>query len=139
MSDPIAPPTARRPEEVVELVSQALSNGDLDAALAQYEHGALLQPWARDAAMAGDSVRDALLCLMDLRLPLSVTVRAVLPTGGLALVLGDRQMAGTGPDCQRIQLSGHGSTVVRHQSDGAWRIVAEAWCLEGPGEAGVRG
>jgi hypothetical protein len=35
--DPIAPPVAGRPAEAVELVSLAVSDGDLEAALAQYE------------------------------------------------------------------------------------------------------
>ncbi len=133
MSDPIPPPTARQPEEVLELVSLALSDGDLEAALAQYERGALLRPWVRQAASDGNSIGDILLCLMELRLPLSARVRAVLPTCGLALVLGERHMAGAGPDGQPIQLSGIGSTIVRQQPDGAWRIAADAWCLDGPG------
>jgi hypothetical protein len=45
MSDPIQPPAARRPEEALELVSQALSDGDLEAAVAQYEKTALLAYW----------------------------------------------------------------------------------------------
>lgn len=135
MPDTIPPPSARRPEEVLELVSLALSDGDFEAALAQYERGALLRPWAREASRDGDSVGDMLLCLMELRLPLSARVRAVLPARGLALVLGERQMAGRGPDGQRVQLSGLGSTVVRQQPDGSWRIVADAWCLDGPGAA----
>jgi hypothetical protein len=45
VSDLIRPPVARRPEEALELVSQALSDGDLEAALAQYEKGALLAYW----------------------------------------------------------------------------------------------
>jgi hypothetical protein len=45
MSDPIQPPAARRPEEALELVSQALSDGDLEAAVAQYEKTALLACW----------------------------------------------------------------------------------------------
>lgn len=135
MSDPIPPPVARRPEEVLDLVSQALSDGDLEAVLAQYEHGALLQPWARKPASDGGSIGHILVCLMDLRLPLSATVRAVLPTRGLALVLGERHMAGRGPDGQKVQLSGLGSTVVRQRPDGTWRIVVDAWCLDGPGAA----
>ena len=133
MPDTIPPPSARRPEEVLELVSLALSDGDFEAALAQYERGALLRPWAREASRDGDSVGDMLLRLMELRLPLSARVRAVLPASGLALVLGERRMAGRGPDGQRVQLSGLGSTVVRQQLDGSWRIVADAWCLDGPG------
>lgn len=138
MSDPIAPPAARRPEEVLELVSLALSDGDLEAALAQYEPGALLRPWASDAASDGAHVGNILLDLMELRLPLSALVRAVLAAPGLALVLGERHITGPGPDHQRIQLTGLGSTVVRQQPDGTWRIAADAWCLQGAGPADGR-
>ena len=74
---------------------------------------------------------------MDLRLPLSVRIRAVVPGDGIALVLGEWHIAGTGPDCEPIQLTGAGATVVRHQQGGSWRIAADAWCLDGPavGEA----
>jgi ketosteroid isomerase-like protein len=135
--DPIAPPVASRPAEAVELVALAVSGGDLEAALAQYEAGAVLRPWARDPGGEADGVAGALVRLMDLRLPLSVRIRAVVPGDGLALVLGEWHIAGTGPDCERIQLTGAGATVVRRQQGGSWRIAADAWCLDGPaaGEA----
>jgi ketosteroid isomerase-like protein len=137
VSDPIAPPAASRPAEAVELVSQAVSGGDLEAALAQYEAGAVLRPWARDPGGDTDCVADALIRLMNLRLPLSVGIRAVVPGDGVALVLGEWHIAGTGPDRERIQLSGAGATLVRRQQDGSWRIAADAWYLDGPaaGEA----
>ena len=104
MLDPISPPTARRPEETVELVSAALSDGDLEAVLAQYERGAVLQPWAAGAGCNGGSLRDTIADLMALRLPLSATVHAVLASGDLALVLGKREIAGTGPASERVRL-----------------------------------
>jgi hypothetical protein len=64
------------------------------------------------------SVADALIGLMDLRLPLSVWVRPAVPGDGLALIAGGRHMAGPRPDQDRIQLSGAGATVVRRQQDG---------------------
>ena len=66
MPDPIAPPAASRPAEAVELVSQAVSGGDLEAALAQCEAGAVLRPWARDPGGDTDGVAEALIRLMDL-------------------------------------------------------------------------
>ena len=137
MPDPIAPPVAAWPAEAVELVCLAVSGGDLEAALAQYEAGAMLRPWARDPGGETYDVADALIQLMDLRLPLSVRIRAVVPGGGLALVVGEWHIAGTGPDRERIQLTGAGATVVRRQQAGSWRIAADAWCLDGPaaGEA----
>lgn len=128
MSDPIAPPVARRPEEAPELVSLAVSDGDLGAALAQYEGGAPLRPWARGSAN-GVSVHDTVLRIMDLRLPLTIRVLAVLPAAGLTLVLCERRIGGAGPDGQPVRLSGLGCTVVRSQPDGTWRIAADAWCF----------
>ena len=138
MPYPITPPVASRPAEAVELVSLAVSDGDLEAALAQYEAGAVLRPWARDPGRNTDGVADALIQLMDLRLPLSVRIRAIVPGDGLALIVGERHILGTGPDCEQVQLSGAGATVVRRQQGGSWRIAADAWCLDGPGAGQAR-
>ena len=56
MADPIAPPAASQPAEAVELVCQAVSGGDLEAAIAQYEVGAVLRPWAGDPGGNADDV-----------------------------------------------------------------------------------
>jgi hypothetical protein len=67
--------------------------------------------------------------VMDLRLPLAVEVRTVVPAVGLVLIMAERLMAGTGPDGQPVRLRGLGCTVVRPQSDATWRIAADVWCL----------
>jgi ketosteroid isomerase-like protein len=122
----------------VELVCLAVSGGDLDAALAQYEAGAVLRPWAHDPGGHTHGVAEALIQLMGLRLPLSVRICTIVPGDGLALVAGEWHIAGTGPDCEPVQLSGAGATVVRRQPGGSWRIAADAWCLDGPGAGQAR-
>ena len=129
MSDPIPPPAARRPEEALELASQALSDGDLEAALAQYEPQARLVTWRRPRTSADGEVRDALTCFMALRLPLAVQIVTVLRAPGLALVICERHTTGTGPDGEEIKHRGNGCAVVRAQPDGTWRIAADAWHL----------
>ena len=132
MPDPIAPPVASQPAETVELVCLAVSDGDLETALAQYEAGAPLRPWAHHPDGAADQIEEILLGLIDLRLPLSVRISAIVASDGVALVLGERRIAGTGPDRQWLQLSGSGATVVRCKRDGSWRIAADAWNLDDP-------
>ncbi|HEY6278068.1 MAG TPA: hypothetical protein VIX86_17240 [Streptosporangiaceae bacterium] len=132
MPDLIAPPAAQQPAEAAELVSLALSDGDLDAALAQYEPGAALRPWAAGAERGDGGLRATLTSVMDLRLPLSARVLAVLPAGDLALVLAEREIAGSGPGGAPLRFRGQGASVVRRQPDGAWRIAADAWCLAAP-------
>jgi ketosteroid isomerase-like protein len=127
--DPIKPPAARRPEEALELACVALSDGDLEAALAQYESMAMLAHWPRRAASADRDIRGALTCFMALRLPLSIRIGTVVEADGLALVACERQVSGTGPDGEQVALSGRGCAVVRPQDDGTWRIAADAWQL----------
>lgn len=134
MPDPIAPSSARSPAEVVALVSMAVSDGDLGAAVAQYESGAVLQPWAPDGPATPESLASSLAELMELRLPLSVTICDVLAgpaisMGAVALVLAERRIHGTGPDCKPVDLHGLGATAVRQQADGTWHIAADAWRL----------
>ena len=128
MSDPIKPPAARQPEEALELAAQALSDGDLEAALAQYEPGAQLVTWRRSRDDGG--VRGALACFIALRLPLAVRVGTVLRAPGLALVICERHTVGTGPDGEEVKHRGTGCAVLRAQPDGTWRIAADAWHLD---------
>jgi ketosteroid isomerase-like protein len=127
VSDLIEPPAGRRPEEALELMSQAVSDGDIEAALAQYEGSAVLARWPGRPSDGDRDVRGALADLADLRLPLSVRVASVLEAPGLALVICERRVAGTGPDGELVRLYGHGCAVVRPQPDGAWRIAVDAW------------
>ena len=134
MPDPIAPASASSPAEVVALVSIALSDGDLGAALAQYESGAVFEPWAPGAPATRQSLASSLAQLMELRLPLSVTVCDTLAStetdmGAVGLVLAERRINGTGPDCKPVDLRGFGATAVRRHADGTWRIAADAWRL----------
>ena len=135
MRDLIPPAVARHPAEAVELVTVAISDGDLEAALAQYERDAVLRPW-QGLSPAEAPVASQLSAVMDLRLPLGLAVRAVVPAGSLALVLADRRISGAGPDCERVDLRGSGAAVVRRQPGGGWRIAADAWCLAGTGVPG---
>jgi ketosteroid isomerase-like protein len=123
VTDPISPPAARRPEEALELVSQALSDGDLEAALAQYEGKARVVTWL----VAGEEADSALSGFMALRLPLAVRIGTVLRAPGLALVMCERRTVGIGPDGDQVKFSGCGCAVVRAQPDGSWRIAADAW------------
>jgi len=153
LSDPITPPAARWPSETADLVALAVSDGDLGAAVAQYEPAAALLPWADDggaspdgggssnglkdhsadglwdSSQAGRPVAETMAAIMRLRLPLDVRVIAALPAAGLTMLVCERSIAGQGPDGQPVSLHGVGCTVVRPQDDGSWRIAADAWQL----------
>jgi hypothetical protein len=134
MSDPISPPAARWPSQAAEFVSLAVSDGDLGAAVAQYEPAAALRPWADERADGG-SLEQAMSEIMRLRLPLDTRLVAVLPADGLTMLVCERRIDGVGPDGVLVRLHGVGCTVVRPQRDGNWRIAADAWRLSGHDEA----
>jgi ketosteroid isomerase-like protein len=127
LSDPIPPPAARWPSEVPELISLAVSDGDLGAAVAQYERGAVLRPWADNRA--DETVRQNMTKIMHLRLPLDTRLLAEVPADGLTMLVCERRIEGLGPDGEPVRLSGIGCTVVRAQAEGAWRIATDAWWL----------
>lgn len=131
MPDSIPPPAARRPQEALELAAQALSDGDLEAALAQYEPAARVVTWWRPAG-ADQEIRAVLAWFMALRLPLAVHIWTVLRAPDLALVICERHTAGTAPDGEEVKYHGTGCAVVRAQPDGTWRIAADAWDLSVP-------
>jgi hypothetical protein len=125
MRDPIAPPAARRPDEALDLVCQAFSDGDLDAALAQYEDSAQLQAFDQQVSDPQAVLAD----LMALRLPLTVRVYDVLQVSGLTVFTCERSIIGIGPDCEPVLLRGFGFAAIRPQPDGTWRIAVDSWHL----------
>jgi ketosteroid isomerase-like protein len=132
VSDPIAPPQARWPLEAAQLVSLAVSDGDLGAAVAQYEAGAPLHPWAdarQESPAFGRTVPAMMAAIMGLRLPLDLQLVTVLPADGLTMLVCERTIDGVGPDGAPVRLRGTGCTVVRQHQDGIWRIAADAWQL----------
>jgi ketosteroid isomerase-like protein len=131
MQDPISPSVARTAAEAVDLVAQAISDGDLEAALFQYEDGAVLRPWAAASDQA-PSLALTLRLLIELRLAVAARVSEVVPAGELALVLGERCIDGAGADSGPVRFRGAGATVVRRQPGGGWRIAADAWRLAAP-------
>ena len=134
--DLIGPPAAREPAEVLLLACAALTDGDLEAAVALYEPDATLS-WGEDHAAAGHlAIRQVLSGVMDLRLPLRARAVRVLRAGPLALITGERTLTGTGLDGVAVTLTGPIAMIARCQPDGTWLTAADQW-LPWPGPDGA--
>jgi ketosteroid isomerase-like protein len=134
--DLIGPPAAREPAEVLLLACAALTDGDLEAAVALYEPDATLS-WGQDHAAAGHrAIRQVLCGVMDLRLPLRARAVRVLRAGPLALITGERTLTGTGLDGVAVTLTGPIAMIARCQPDGTWLTAADQW-LSWPGPDGA--
>jgi ketosteroid isomerase-like protein len=132
--DLIEPPAAREPAEVLSLACAALTDGDLEAAVALYEPDATLS-WGQDHAAAGHvAIRQVLAGVMDMRLPLRARAVRILRAGPLALITGERTLTGTGLDGVAVTLTGPTALIARCQPDGTWLTAADQWePYSGPG------
>jgi ketosteroid isomerase-like protein len=125
--DLIEPPAAREPAEVLLLACAALTDGDLEAAVALYEPGATLS-WGQDHSAAGHAaIRQVLAGVMDMRLPLRARAVRVLRAGPLALITAERTLTGTGLDGVAVTLTGPAALVARRQPGGTWLTAADQW------------
>lgn len=119
MTDPIPPPLATRPDQACALLCDALSDGDLDAALAQYHPTAAVSPEPGRTVRGRAGIRRLLADAADARTLFTVQVRQSLVAEDLALVCGHWTRGPAAPP-------GHYCSVVRRRPDGRWEIAIEA-------------
>ena len=117
--------TARTPADVDRLFAEAISRGDLDAALTYYEDDASLVPQPGQVVRGTAALREAVGGLVALKGPLDITVEEVVEAGEIALLRSRWTLRGTGDDGQPVELAGAGAEVVRRQADGSWRFVID--------------
>jgi len=127
--EPIEPATAGEPADALKLVGEALSDGDLEAAVALYDPGATLMLATDNKLCQTGEVRQALGELMATRLPVEVWVTRELTTGDLALVLAVRTISGSAIDGSVVKLAGEGGAVLRRDPERGWLVVVDDWNL----------
>ena len=123
--EPIGPPPATDPARLCGLVADALSDGDLPAALSYYEADAVVALHGRPVAVGREQVERSLGRLIDARLAIELDLARVLNAGSVALLRADWTAHGVDADGLPFARAGAVVSVARRGSDGAWRIAAE--------------
>jgi len=121
-------PKAGRPEETSRLIGEAISSGDMDAALSLYEPGAtfaLPAGFGEGSVTGHDGLREAFQGFLALDPQLTVNPEKTLLSGDTALVVGNWTLTGRGPDGNDIEARGRYADVVRRQPDGGWLFVID--------------
>ena len=116
---------AKIPADVDHLIAEAISRGDLEAALACYEDDASLVPQPGPVVRGAAALREAVGAFIALKGQLAITVEEVVEAGDIALLRSRWTLRGTGEDGQPVELAGAGAEVVRRQADGSWRFVID--------------
>ena len=121
-------PKANTPEDTSRLLGEAITSGDIDAALSMYEPDATFAMptgFGEGSVTGHDALREALGGFLALNPELTVNPEKKLVSGDTAMVIGNWTLKGHGADGNDVDASGRYVAVIRRQPDGGWRFVID--------------
>ena len=110
---------ANTPQELTQLFSQAIGQGDLDAAMALYEPGAVFPNQSGDLRSGADAIRQEMAPFATMKPDLKSNLIKTVIAGDIAVTY--HQWTMTTP----MQMSGRSVEVARRQPDGTWLLVID--------------
>ena len=113
------------PIDTVNELSDAISRGDLEAALALYEPNAVLVAQPGQLARGSTELRAALGRFIGLKPELRSETQNVIEVGDMALYTGRWILRGTDSSGQTMTMGGVSSDILRRQRDGRWLIAVD--------------
>jgi uncharacterized protein (TIGR02246 family) len=116
---------AKSPVHVIELFTEALNGGDVDAAMALYEADARFARQPDEEVRGHEAIRAALEQFMALEPRMDGEITKVMTAGDVALVMNRWHLEGTETDGALVEMRGHSADVLRRTPDGGWRILID--------------
>ncbi|MGB7757698.1 MAG: nuclear transport factor 2 family protein [Salinisphaera sp.] len=115
--------TATRPEQVPAVFDAAINRGDLDAVMSLFHPEATMRMQdGRTIAEGHGALREAIARLMAARPQIRNSVRRVIASGDIALLLLDWTIRLTPPDQEEIVETGVATQVAERNADGVWQL-----------------
>ncbi len=121
-------PTAHTPEDISRLIGEAITAGDMDAALSLYEPDAtfaLPKGFGEGSVTGLGGIREVFTGFIAMSPDLTVNAEKSLLAGDTALVIGNWTLKFTDADGKDTEANGRYADVVRRQSDGSWLFVID--------------
>lgn len=115
---------AQTPEEVNLQLIDALSCGDVDAALALYEPEASFVSEGQ-VVTGRAAIRSIMEAFVATRPQFTVEPKPTVRAGDVALTGNHWSLKGSDPDGKPIEMSGSSFEVVRRGADGNWRFAID--------------
>ncbi len=116
---------ATEPGDVQQDFLQAFNAGDITALMAVYEPGAAFVAEPGQVVTETTGIRDALNGFLSMKGTLSLKKQTVVAAGDIALLHGEWDLQGTGPDGNPVEMTMRTSEVVRRQANGSWLYVID--------------
>jgi uncharacterized protein (TIGR02246 family) len=117
---------AKSPAELLAALTKAVSSHDLDSVVALYEPDAVfvLPKDQGGEARGKEAIGQAIAQFLALKPTLTTNITTTVEAGGVALLLGEWTLDGTGPDGP-LNMGGKFRDIVRRQPDGSWLYVVD--------------
>lgn len=108
-----------------EVFAAAFNSGDPGALDRLYEERGVFVPAPGRQPVTGAERHRANAAFQALGLPIQVSQRHAYVADGVALLIVDWKIEGTGPDGAEVHLAGTATDVVRRGPDGRWRYLID--------------
>jgi ketosteroid isomerase-like protein len=109
------PHASRTPEELDVLFAKAINAGDIEAVVKLYEPGACLMPQPGQVVSGTKAVREALGGFIAMKPRITLDVKKLAETEGIALTTSKWVLEGTGPDGKPLTIEGQSAEIARRQ------------------------
>ena len=118
---------AEKPEDVDQLLLNALEQGDLDSAITLYEPTAKFVVSPEQVVTGHAPIREVLQGFIDAKATFDIeAITAVLSTDGTVAVTRLKgSSTSQGPDGELVTNSLHTVEIVRKQTDGSWLFIID--------------
>jgi ketosteroid isomerase-like protein len=113
------------PTTTVDQLTQAINQGNLEAALALYEPNAVLMVQPNQPARGTMQLREALAGFIALKPMLRSEAQHVIEVGDIALYVSRWTLNGTDPSGQAVTMGGESTDILRRQGNGRWLIALD--------------
>ncbi|HEY3239290.1 MAG TPA: nuclear transport factor 2 family protein [Acidimicrobiia bacterium] len=117
---------ANSPSELLSNLTENVSSGNLQGVVACYEPDAVfvLPKDQGGEARGQEAIGQAIAQFLALNPTLSTNATQVVEAAGVALILGEWTLEGTGPDGP-VSMAGKFRDIVRQQPDGTWLYLVD--------------
>ena len=118
---------ASQPIDVLEVVTQAINTGDVDAQMAIYEPDAYFNfEQAGQGAITGiPAIREAFTGFLAMKPNITMRLLSCNQAGNIAVIRNAWHLTCTGQDGNPMEMSGQTVVVLRRQSDGNWLVLVD--------------
>jgi uncharacterized protein (TIGR02246 family) len=117
----------QKPEEVLEVVAQAINSGDVDAQMAIYEPDAYFnfEPGPEGPVTGTQAIREAFTGFLAMKPNITMRLLSCNQAGDIAVLRNAWHLTCTGQDGSPMEMTGQTVAVLRRQPDGNWLVLVD--------------